>query len=84
AWGYTRRQDDVVETDNAGNPLRREARGAYVIAEKALGGQGGPFATSLFVRAGISDGRTTPYKGGWQAGLLAAHVMPGRDDSRFS
>ncbi|MBL7373601.1 carbohydrate porin, partial [Escherichia coli] len=33
---------------------------------------------------GISDGRTTPYKGGWQAGLLAAHVMPGRDDSRFS
>ncbi|WP_137871839.1 carbohydrate porin, partial [Sphingomonas sp. 1F27F7B] len=29
AWGYTRRQDDVVETDNAGNPLRRDAPVSY-------------------------------------------------------
>lgn len=84
AWGYSQKQDDIVETDGAGDPIRRKARGAYVIAEKALGGQDGPFATSLFVRAGISDGKTTPYKGGWQAGVLAAHVVPGRDDSQVS
>ncbi|MDH4743410.1 carbohydrate porin [Sphingomonas sp. CBMAI 2297] len=84
AWGYTRRQDDIADTDDAGNPVRRKARGAYVIAEKALGGRDAPFAASLFARAGISDGRTTPYKGGWQAGLRVAHVVPGRDDSQFS
>ncbi|MBB4098968.1 carbohydrate porin [Sphingomonas kyeonggiensis] len=84
AWGYSQKQDDIVETDGAGDPIRRKARGAYVIAEKALGDQDGPFATSLFVRAGISDGKTTPYKGGWQAGVLAAHVVPGRDDSQVS
>ncbi|WP_256924231.1 carbohydrate porin [Sphingomonas sp. IBVSS2] len=84
AWGYTRRQDDIADIDDTGNPIRRKARGAYVIAEKALGDQDGPFATTLFARAGISDGRTTPYKGGWQAGLRAAHVVRGRDDSQFS
>lgn len=84
AWGYSQKQDDIVETDGAGDPIRRNARGAYVLAEKALGDQEGPFATSLFVRAGISDGKTTPYKGGWQAGVLATHVVPGRDDSQVS
>ncbi|MFS2108446.1 carbohydrate porin [Sphingomonas sp. Sphisp140] len=84
AWGYSQKQDDIVETDGAGDPIRRKARGAYVLAEKTLGGQDGPFATSLFVRAGISDGKTTPYKGGWQAGVLATHVVPGRDDSQVS
>lgn len=84
AWGYTQNQDDIVETDSAGDPLPHAARGAYVIAEKALGDPEGPLATSLFVRAGLSDGHTTPYKGGWQAGLLVSHVMPGRADSQFS
>jgi porin len=84
AWGYTQRQDDMAATAAAGAPLRRAARGAYAIVQKALGKQDGPFATSLFLRAGISDGKTTPYKGGWQAGLLAIRVLPGRDDSQFS
>ena len=84
AWGYTRRQDDIAAADASGQPLRRNARGAYAIVQKALGGQDGRFATSLFVRAGISDGKTTPYKGGWQAGLLASNVMPGRPDSQVS
>lgn len=84
AWGYTQRQDDIAATDAAGAPLRREARGAYAIAQKTLGRQDRAFATSLFVRAGISDGKTTPYKGGWQAGLLAMRVLPGRDDSQLS
>jgi porin len=84
AWGYTQRQDDLTAVDGAGDPVRRDARGAYVIAQKALGDPGRAFATSVFVRAGISEGKTTPYKGGWQGGLLLAHVVPGRDDSQFS
>jgi porin len=84
AWAYTQHQDDLIETDAAGDPVQREARGAYVIAQKALGDPDAPLATSLFVRAGLSEGHTTPYKGGWQAGVLLSHVVPGRDDSQFS
>ncbi|MEP9359890.1 carbohydrate porin [Sphingomonas sp. KR3-1] len=84
AWGYSQRQDDIAAVDGAGDPVRRKARGVYAIAQKAIGNQDGPFAASLFVRAGISDGKTTPYKGGWQAGVLVSKIVPGRDDSQFS
>ncbi len=84
AWGYTQRQDDIAATDAGGDPIRRAAHGAYLIAQTALNDPDGRFATSLFVRAGISDGHTTPFKGGWQAGLLATHIFPGRPDSQLS
>jgi porin len=79
AWGYSARQDDI-----AGTSARHPARGGYMVAQKALGDQDGRFATRIFVRAGISDGRTSPFKGGWQAGVLATRVLPGREDSRLS
>lgn len=84
AWGYTRRQDDIAAVDALGNPLRRDARGVYAIVEKTLGDPEGARAVSLFARAGISDGRTTPFKGGWQAGLLVTRLVPGRPDSQIS
>ncbi len=84
AWGYSQKQDDLVETDAAGDPVHRNAQGIYAIAEKALGKADAAFAPSLFVRAGISDGKTTPYRGGWQAGILMGYVVPGRDDSQLS
>lgn len=86
AWRYTRRQDDIRSLDAAGDPLRQRAQGAYVLAEMPIGPRddaGAPKA-SLFVRAGISDGDTTPYSGGWQAGLLVNGVVGGRPDSQLS
>jgi porin len=84
AWGYSQRQDDIAAVEPSGDPVQREARGIYAIAEKVLGNPEGAFAPSLFFRAGLSDGKTTPYKGGWQAGVLVTKVVPGRDDSQFS
>ena len=84
AWAYTDRQDDIFAVDAAGDPVQREARGFYAIAEKAFGDPEGAQAVSLFARAGLSDGKTTPFKGGWQAGLLVSRLLPGRPDSQFS
>lgn len=84
AWGYTRRQDDISAVDAAGDPVRRRARGAYAVAEKPFNDPEGAHPVAGFVRAGLSDGKTTPFKGGWQAGILVSKLWRGRDDSQLA
>lgn len=84
AWTYTEKQDDIREVDTFGDPLRQTARGAYVVFERALNDPEGPRATHGFVRAGFSDGDTTAFSGGWQAGFLVERVFAGRPSSAFS
>jgi porin len=83
AWRYTRRQDDLTAVDAAGEPIGRAAQGAYLVAEHPFNDPEGR-AVAGFVRAGVSDGRTTPFRGGWQAGVLVSRLWRGRDDSQFS
>lgn len=88
-WTYTDRQDDIRLVDGAGDPLRQRAQGAYVLVEWPVGApvsldQDAPRKASVFVRAGVSDGDTTPYSGGWQAGVLINRALPGRADSQLS
>lgn len=83
AWRYTETQDDIRDTDNFGAPVQRKAQGVYASIEGPLGSLGGSSLTG-FVRAGAADGQTSPYVGGWQAGLLASPVLASRPDSAFS
>lgn len=53
--------------------------GIYGLIEQPLGA-----AVTAFLRGGISDGNTGPFSGSLQAGVLVAHVLPGRPDSRLS
>lgn len=80
-WTYTRRQDDIRLLGADGAPLRQRAQGAYALLEWPIGA---PDRAALFLRAGVSDGDTTPYWGGWQAGILVNRALPGRPDSQFS
>jgi len=84
AWGYTLHQDDIFAVDAAGDPIQRHARGAYLVAEKPFNDPEGAHPVAGFVRAGLSDGQTTPFKGGWQAGVLVSKLWKGRDDSQLS
>lgn len=89
AWAYTNRQDDIRLLDAPGDPLRQRAQGGYVLLEWPIGAAiapapDAPRKASLFLRAGISDGDTTPYRGGWQAGVLVNNVLPGRPESQLS
>jgi porin len=83
-WRYTRSQDDIRELDGLGNPVQRQAQGAYLVFEQPLNDSEGTRAATAFLRAGVSDGNTTPFAGGWQAGVLIARVFVGRPDSALS
>lgn len=83
-WRYTRRQDDYSEVDDAGVSLRRIAQGGYVLAEAHLAGDAESRSADAFLRIGFSEGTTTPFRGGWQAGLRIERVLAGRPDSAFS
>lgn len=86
AWRYSDKQDDIRATTPAGDPAHASARGAYVLLEHHLTGAGeNPVRkTMAFARLGVSDGDTTAFKGGWQAGVLVEHVFESRPDSAFS
>ncbi len=77
-WRYSERQDDIRD------PEREIAQGAYVVFEQPLNDPEGDRAATAFFRAGVSDGETTPFEGGWQAGLLVERVFAHRPNSAFS
>ena len=85
AWRYTDRQDDIRDLDPAGGPARRNAQGAYLLAEHPLDARTeGPRRAVAFARLGVSDGDTTDFSGGWQAGILIQQVFASRPDSALS
>ncbi len=84
-WFYTDRQPDLRDLDANGDPALSKARGAYVLAEYPFvdGGESGRSVRG-FARLGVSDGDTTPFRSGWQAGVLVEKVFASRPDSAFS
>ncbi|TXI02396.1 MAG: porin [Rhizobium sp.] len=85
-WRYSDKQDDIRLINAAGEPVRSTAKGAYVLLERELvrGDPRGVRRVTAFARLGVSDGDTTAFKGGWQAGLLVQSVFESRPDSAFS
>jgi len=84
AWRYTKRQDDIRDVTPSGEAARRHAQGAYVLAEQHLFGSDDTAQGHMFLRVGLSDGATTPFRGGWQAGMLIARPVASRPDSQIS
>ena len=84
-WFYTERQPDLRDLDSNGDPALSQARGGYVLAEYPFvdGGETGRSVRG-FTRVGVSDGETTPFHSGWQAGVLVQRVFASRPDSAFS
>lgn len=83
AWRYTDRQpswsSDLAPSQEA------VAQGAYLLVDQPLlGEEGAPRALRGFVRLGVSDGETTPFSGGAQAGLLMSQVFASRPASALS
>lgn len=83
-WRYTQRQDDIREIDTFGAPVQRIAQGVYLVFEHPLMGSADAWSSSAFFRAGLSEGQTTAFSGGWQAGLLVKRPFAGRADGVLS
>lgn len=74
-WAYSQKRDDVFG-DTA---PRRAAWGLYGLVEAPVTDR-----LTWFLRAGLSEGHTSPFSGGFQTGALLAPALPGRPDSAFS
>ncbi|WP_336970504.1 carbohydrate porin [Brevundimonas aurantiaca] len=85
-WRYDQHQDDIRDLTPDGEPAQSLARGAYALAEGRVYGTANPDGpqVDLFGRIGASDGDTTDFEGGWQAGVLVSQVWAGRPDSQVS
>ncbi|WP_238542362.1 carbohydrate porin [Sphingomonas sp. PAMC 26621] len=84
-WRYTKRQEDIRLIGANGLPAKAVSEGAYLLIDQPVTSSTarGP-AISLFARIGLSDGATTPFRGGWQFGTLVGKVFPSRPNSQFS
>lgn len=84
AWRYGEAQEDIRDVLPGGDPALSDAQGAYLVAEGTVFEAEDAPTVRAFVRLGVSDGDTTDFKGGWQAGLRVDSVFDGRPDSAFS
>ena len=84
AWRYSRKQDDIRDLAVAGDPVGQIAQGAYVLVQRSFMENEAGQRVVAFLRAGASDGDTTPFQGGWQAGVRVDRPFAGRPDSILS
>jgi len=60
------------------------AQGGYLLVDQPLTPDDAAHGLSAFLRAGVSEGRTTPFRASWQAGVLAQPLFPSRPDSSLT
>ena len=85
AWTYTRTQPTIIPPEISQGPGFHASRGVYLIAERLLAGKAdAPRQLEGFLRLGLSEGKTTPFRGGWQGGLLLKQPFASRPDSAVS
>ena len=85
-WRYDQRQEDIRDLTPDGDPAHSRAQGAYALAEGRLYGAAAPDGPQIdaFARLGLSDGDTTDFKGGWQAGVLMRQIFASRPEGQLS
>lgn len=81
-WRYTDRQPSAREVGPDGEPVGRTAQGVYGLLEAELWASAtGERDAQGFLRVGASDGETTAFAGGWQAGVTLRRPFGSRPDS---
>jgi len=84
AWRYTKDQPVIDAPDVSPEGTTHVSQGIYFTIEHPFVTKEGGATVSGFVRGGIADGYTTPFVGGWQAGVLVDHIFASRPASSFS
>ena len=84
-WAYSRRQPRIIPPGVTTGPGEAASHGVYASVETDLAGQADqPGHWRAFARAGWSDGRTTPFAGGFQLGVTGRGIVPDRPGSQLS
>jgi porin len=81
AWGYTKDQPDLRDVLPSGDPKPSPTHGAYVMVDHPVARNAdGSARTSVFLRFGVSEGDTSPYRAAGSVGVNANHLFAGRPD----
>lgn len=84
-WRFTRDQPDLRDVTPGGDPVGRTAQGAYILGQAQISGdEDSPRRATVFGKAGISDGATTPFSGSWTAGVRIDRLWESRPDSSLT
>ncbi|KQN71384.1 carbohydrate porin [Sphingomonas sp. Leaf62] len=84
-WAYSRRQPRIAPPGVTLADGAAASHGVYLLLERDLAGEADKAGHwRAFARAGLSDGRTTPFAGGFQIGLTGRGIVPARPDSQVS
>ncbi|WP_322964024.1 carbohydrate porin [Sphingomonas fuzhouensis] len=84
-WTYSRHQPRIVPPGLTLAPDTAASHGLYALIEQDLAGEAGKMGHwCAFLRAGLSDGLTTPFGNGTQIGVTGHGILPSRPDSLVS
>lgn len=82
AWHYTAKFDDLLATDEAGDPVRRgNNSGAYLLAEQSVYREADDAAqgVNVFARYGVANSDINRFAGYLHVGAVYTGLIPGRD-----
>ena len=84
-WRYTKKVDDIVDTDAAGNPLKQYNQGLYFLSGRQIYTDSSNPAKHLqaFFRSGMTDGNVTNLDYAVQSGIVAGGFVPSRPDAEM-
>jgi carbohydrate-selective porin OprB len=83
-WFYSKRFDDLVDADPAGNPLRRRNRGIYLLMENSLyRAMNMERDVAAFFRYGRTDKDVNVFDNSASIGLRVRGLIAGRIDDFF-
>ncbi|MFD1034725.1 carbohydrate porin [Sphingomonas hankookensis] len=84
-WAYSHRQPRIVPPGVSTGAGDAASHGVYAMVEGTIAGRAdAPGHWRGFCRIGLSDGRTTPFAGGFQVGVTGQGIVGGRPESRLS
>ncbi|MBA3031877.1 MAG: carbohydrate porin [Gammaproteobacteria bacterium] len=81
-WRYSNKVADQLQTDGAGNPLKKPSWGGYLLGERSLFGIGtepGRYLTG-FARYAFTDGDSTPLSAQLNLGVSVRGLFAARTD----
>jgi len=83
-WAYTRAQPDLRDILPSGAPRLRRSQGAYLTVDEPIYEAPSGLQASAFLRLGVSDGATAPFRAAGATGVTAVHVLSSRPDSTLA
>jgi porin len=83
AWTFTKKQDDLVDVDANGDPVKQKQAGAYFLSSYQIYRDQSARDIGVFLRGGIADGNTAQVNWEYVTGVVGHGWVPTRADGEI-